>query len=99
MDSFQDIRAYLAGVRRELRRREALRALAVLGTVLVGLVLVGPLIAGWAPERALWSLQRGLIVAAAAALVAAVAWGFVLPRRQFRRDPDVARYVGARAPT
>jgi hypothetical protein len=98
MDSFHAIRAFLHGVRRRLRRRDALRALAVVATLLVGLALVGPLAAGWVPERGLLLLQRGLVVAAAAALVGAVGWGFVLPRRRFRRDADIARYVGVLAP-
>jgi hypothetical protein len=63
------------------------------------LALVGPLIASIASERALVFLRQGLLLGAAAALLAAGVAGVLVPRRRLRRDGDVARYVGGVCPS
>jgi hypothetical protein len=98
MESFQAIRAYLAGVRRRLRRLEAVRALLYLIAALVALAVLGPLLATSATPRALATLRLALLVLAGMSLVVFAALGLVVPRLRLRRDPDVARHVGAAAP-
>src|SRR5262249_14988046 len=98
MESFEAIREYLAAVRRRLRRRDGLRALFFLLAGLAGLALVGPIVATAAPSSAVPALRTGLLVLSGAGVIAFLAAGVVLPRLSLRRDPDVARHVGAAAP-
>lgn len=95
MDSFAYIRAFLVGIRRRLRRVAAARAaLWAIGGMACAL-LIGPLLAASTG----WSLiAKAVVVVCAALVVGAAAFGFVVPRRRFRHDPEVARWVGRRAP-
>lgn len=98
MESFQAIRAYLAAVRRRLRRRDALRALFYLLAGLAGLALAGPIVATVVPTATVSLLRTVLLALSGAGVLAFVAAGVVLPRLSLRRDPEVARHVGSAAP-
>src|SRR5262249_27856139 len=98
MESFEAIRAYLAAVRRRLRRRDGLRALFYLLAGLAGLALAGPIVAIVVPTATVPFLRTLLLVLSGAGVLAFLVAGIVLPRLSLRRDPEVARHVGVAAP-
>ncbi|MGE5181129.1 MAG: hypothetical protein ACM31C_03660, partial [Acidobacteriota bacterium] len=92
------IPGYLARVRALLYRHEgarwALLGFAALGALAIVLPLVGH---GLASHRATaFAVLGGGGVLAAIVIVGAVVVGYVVPRRRFARDADVARWVGSR---
>jgi uncharacterized protein DUF4175 len=98
MDSFQAIRGYLNVIRVRVCRREAGRALLLLLAAIALILLVGPLWAGAQPAERVRAIQRAVILGTAAAVVAALAVGVILPRRRTRDRLEIARVVGAAAP-
>src|SRR5690349_20424273 len=98
MESFRAIRAYLAGVRRRLRRQDALRALVHLGTFTILAGLAGVVLSALVRPRHAALFSRTLAGLEALGVLVFVVAGIVVPRFRLRRDPEVARHVGAAAP-
>jgi tetratricopeptide (TPR) repeat protein len=97
-DSFERIQSFLAEVRRALRKRAAARAAlhAVAGLIILALLV--PLLAGAAAaHRSLFLTWLGVIAAGLTVLIAVV-MGVLGPRRRWRKDRDVARFVGKQSP-
>lgn len=95
LNALERIRAFLDAVRRELWRRHAVRAALYAGAVLAGLAALWPLLALLgtpAQGRSIGLAGLGLVALVAAAAVLA---GVLLPRRRWRSDRGVARFVGA----
>lgn len=92
------IPAYLAHVRRLVFRHEAQRALwagaAALGALAILLPLMGLVLRG-SRTLALAVLGTGGLVAMLVVIAVAII-GFVVPRRRFARDADLARWIGTR---
>jgi hypothetical protein len=95
LNALERIRAFLDTVRRELWRRHAVRAALYAAAVLAGLAALLPLVALLGTPAQARSI--GLAGLGLAALVAAgaVLAGGLLPRRRWRSDRGVARFVGA----
>jgi hypothetical protein len=92
------IPGYLARVRALVYRHEAARAVLLAVAALGGLALVLPLLGhvlGASRATALAVLGIGGL-AAMLVVLGAVIVGFVVPRRRFARDRDLARWVGSR---
>ena len=98
MSSRTSIPGYLARVRALLYRHEGARwglyGFAALGSLAIVLPLVGHLLASHR-SAALAVVGTGGL-AAALVIVGAVVVGYVVPRRRFDRDAEVARWVGTR---
>src|SRR5262245_31338257 len=98
MSSFGAIRAFLSSVRHRLLRGEAAEsccwALAVLSSLM--LVAAGGA-AALGAERA-YLVQRALVASVALVLLVGITLGVILPRRRWRTDTQMARYVGGAAP-
>jgi hypothetical protein len=98
VESFGAIRAFLAAVRRRLLRGEALEMSLWALAALAALVCIAALgAAALGAERA-YLVQRALVTIAALVLLGAVSIGVILPRRRWRSDTALARYVGDAAP-
>src|ERR1051325_10034553 len=91
------ISGFLARVRtlvyRHEARRAALYAAAALGALALVLPMLGQIVSGRTGAIALVSAGGVLTLAV---LIAAVVLGWVVPRRRFERDADLARWVGGR---
>ncbi len=95
MNALERIRAFLDAVRRELWRRHAVRAALYATAALAGMAALLPLVALWGtPAQGRVFGWAGLGLAAAAIAVTVIA-GVLLPRRRWRSDRGVARFVGA----
>ena len=97
MDAFERIVAFLDAVRRRLRRRHALRAGLLGAAALAGLAALLPLAALLvrpAQGRMIAIIGLGLAAMCAAGVVAL---GAIAPRRRWRSDHRVARFVGRHA--
>jgi hypothetical protein len=95
LNALERIRAFLDAVRRELWRRHAVRAALYAAAALAGLAALLPLVALLgtpAQGRAFGWAGLGLAVAVVAGVMLA---GVLLPRRRWRSDRGVARFVGA----
>ncbi len=94
------IGAFLAAVRSRLRRHDALRALYFALAALLGLGVALPL-AGSAlvgARSTAVALLAGFGLLAALVTIGAIVLGVLVPRRRWRSDGAVARWVGRRAP-
>jgi hypothetical protein len=92
------IPGYLARVRALVYSHEAARALLLAFAVLAGMALVLPLL-GYVMGASRATALAVLGIAGLAAMLVvlgAVIVGFVVPRRRFAKDRDLARWVGSR---
>ncbi len=98
MEAFPHIRSFLAAVRYELCRNAALHAVLYMVAGLSALAAVVPLIAWALAAYRSEELAVAGAIAAAAVIIAGVGLGLVRPRRRWRNDSRVARYVGEKRP-
>lgn len=94
LDALESIRSFLDSVRRRLRRRHAVRTALHTATALVAVAALLPLAALVAPPAHGRAVALAGLALAGIGLVAAGLAGAVWPRRRWRSDRVVARFVG-----
>jgi hypothetical protein len=85
-------------VRRRLQGRAALLAILAALAALTITSLITPLAAAWMRPERTGTLRVLAVLFASGAIGSMIAFGVVIPRRRFRRDDAVARWVGDAAP-
>jgi hypothetical protein len=98
LDALERILAFLDAVRRQIWRRHAVRAALLAAAALAVVAALLPLVALLVMPvqgRVIAMIGLGLVAATAAG---AVALGMIVPRRRWRSDHRVARFVGRHEP-
>jgi hypothetical protein len=96
MESRQAIKAFLATVRRTLHRQIGLRTAWAAIAAALAIGLIAPLLALWAAPEAGRTIGLVTLLVGLAIVITGSYLGYLAPRRRWRGDREVARFVGTR---